>query len=195
MTKISREDLLEKGLSQEQITDILNMFHETNQENVKLQSQIDGLKGFETKYNDAQKQLDDIKLSNMTEQQKLEEALKNAQQKEALANKIYNTAKAKEILAGYDVGDDLIAKLVDEDEASTIASANMLKIKLDAWSESATKKAKEDMQNIDVKPAPSNVPPVDDSMTLEKFNKLSMLEQKIWKDEHLDEYHEMVSQK
>ena len=68
---MKREDLLAKGFTQEQVTEILNMFHDTNQENAALQSQIDSAKQFEAKYNEAQKQLDAIAQSQMTEQEKM----------------------------------------------------------------------------------------------------------------------------
>lgn len=186
---MKREDLLEKGFSQEQITDILNMWHNNNSKKEQdLQSQIDDLKGFEAKYNQAQKQLDDIKKANMSDQQKLEEALKDAEAKQKMANKIYHTAKAKEILAGYNLDDSLIERLVTDDEVSTIANANLFKQTLDNRDESITKKVQSELTKVDVKPTPTNVPTGTDIMTKEKFTKMSMSEQKIWKDANIEQY-------
>lgn len=191
---MKREDLLAKGYSQEQVTDLLNMFHETNQANVNLQSQIDGLKQFETKYNEAQKQLDDINKANMTVQEQIEAERKETARKLAEANKIYNTAKAKTILAGYDIEDDLISKIVSDDENVTVASANMLKAKLDSYAEASSKKKMEELSKLNVKPTPTNVSQNDDIMTKEKFQSMTMSGQKAWKDAHIEEYRQMFPQ-
>ena len=61
--------------------------------------------------------------------------------------------------------------------------------------ELSAKQVREELSNLSAKPNPSNVPNQDDRMTIEKFSKMTMTEQKQWKDEHLDEYHEMYSQK
>ena len=37
---MKREVLLEKGYSEEQVTDLLNMFHEQNQKNNDLQNEV-----------------------------------------------------------------------------------------------------------------------------------------------------------
>ena len=192
---MKREVLLEKGYSEEQVTDLLNMFHEQNQKNNDLQNEVNKLKGFETKFNEIQTQMDEINKSKMTEQEKIDAAKKEADDYLNKSRIIYNTAKAKEILAGYDVSDELIQNLVNGDETSTINSANQLKSLLDDKIEKTAIKIKDEISNKDVKPTPSNIPQQDDTMTIEKFGKLSMTEQKQWKDAHLDEYHEMYSNK
>ena len=192
---MKREVLLEKGYSEEQVTDLLNMFHEQNQKNNDLQNEVNKLKGFETKFNEIQTQMDEINKSKMTEQEKIDAAKKEADDYLNKSRIIYNTAKAKEILAGYDVSDELIQNLVNGDETSTINSANQLKSLLDDKIEKTAIKIKDEISNKDVKPTPSNIPQQDDTMTIEKFSKLSMTEQKQWKDAHLDEYHEMYSNK
>lgn len=192
---MKREVLLEKGYSEEQVTDLLNMFHEQNQKNNDLQNEVNKLKGFETKFNEIQTQMDEINKSKMTEQEKIDAERKEADDYLNKSRIIYNTAKAKEILAGYDVSDELIQNLVNGDETSTINSANQLKSLLDDKIEKTAIKIKDEIANKDVKPTPTNIPPQDDTMTIEKFSKLSMTEQKQWKDAHLDEYHEMYSNK
>ena len=139
--------------------------------------------------------MDEINKSKMTEQEKIDAAKKEADDYLNKSRIIYNTAKAKEILAGYDVSDELIQNLVNGDETSTINSANQLKSLLDDKIEKTAIKIKDEISNKDVKPTPSNIPQQDDTMTIEKFSKLSMTEQKQWKDAHLDEYHEMYSNK
>jgi len=191
---MKRETLLEKGFTEEQVTDLLNMFHEQNQLNNDLQNELNKFKGYETKYNELQKQMDDINKANLSEQEKIALERKEADEYVSKAQKIYNKAKAKEILAGYDVSEDLISNLISGDEESTVKSANNLKALLDAKIENAKLKAKEEMYNVNVKPNPSNVPQNDDVMTKDKFDKLTMSEQKVWKDAHLDEYHEFYPQ-
>ena len=192
---MKREALLEKGFNEEQTTEILNMFHETNQQNDNLQKEVNKYKGFEAKYNALQKQVDDINNAKLTEEEQIAKKNKEADDYLNKSKVIYNTAKAKEILAGYDVTDDLIQNLVNGDEASTIASANNLKTLLDSKIENAKLKAKEEMYNANVKPTPSNVAQPNDIMTKEKFDKLTMSEQKVWKDAHLEEYHQFYPQK
>lgn len=192
---MKRETLLEKGFSEEQVTDLLNMFHETNKLNNDLQSEVDKLKGFETKYNEVQNQIAEINKSKMTEQEKIEADKKAAEENLKKSQIIYNTAKAKEILAGYDVDDALINTLVNGDETSTINSANQLKSLLDSKIETTTLKVKEELSNLSAKPNPSNVPQNENVMTKEKFDKLPMSEQKKWKDENIDKYHEFYPQK
>lgn len=191
-----REQLIEKGYSEEQVTELLNMFHDSkNQTNTNLQGEVDRLREFETKYNNARKELDEINKSKMSAQEKIEADLKEAENLKAKSQIIYNTAKAKDILAGYDVDDTIIANLVNGDEQSTISSATKLKELLDSKVETTKLKVKEELSNLNVKPNPSNVPQKDDVMTKERFDKLSMSEQKQWKDSHIDEYHQFYPQK
>lgn len=191
---MKRETLLEKGFSEEQVTDLLNMFHETNQKNADLENEVNKLKGFETKFNEIQNQMDEINKSKMTEQEKIEAEKKEAAENLKKSQIIYNTAKAKEILAGYDVDDNIITNLVNGDENSTIQSATQLKALLDNKIETTTKKVKEELSNLSAKPNPSNIPQSDDRMTVEKFSKMTMSEQKQWKDANIEEYRSLFPQ-
>ena len=60
---MKREDLLAKGYTEEQVTDLLNMFHGINKEKDKkiadLQSEVLQKSEFETKYNEANAKLED----------------------------------------------------------------------------------------------------------------------------------------
>ena len=190
---MKRENWIEKGFSEEQTTDVLNEFHSLNKENDNLKKQIEALKSQSSKVMELEKQLDEINKSKMTEQEQAEAKKKEADEYYSKAQKIYNTAKAKEILAGYDVDDEIINNLVVNDESQTLTNATKLKELLDFKIENTTKKVKDELSNLNAKPNPSNVPNQDDTMTKEKFSKMTMLEQKQWKEEHLDEYHEMYS--
>lgn len=193
---MKREQIAELGLSEEQITNVLNLVHESNnQQTTSYQSEIARLKDFESKYNDVQKQLDEINKSNMTAQEQIEADRKEAEENLRKSQIILNTATAKDILAGYDVDEELIESLVKGDENSTKEKANKLKSLLDSKIEATTLKVREELSSLNAKPSPSNVPNQDDTMSIDKFKKLTMLEQKQWKEAHPDEYRELVSQK
>lgn len=192
---MKREQWIEKGFSEEQTTEVLDEFHGLNQQVEKLKKELESSKVQSAKVAELQKQLDEINKSKMTEQEQAEAKKKEADDYLANAQKIYNTAKAKEILAGYDVEETLIANLVGGDEQSTIENASKLKALIDGKVEATTLKVKEEFANQSAKPNPSNVPPNNDVMTKEKFDKLTMSEQKAWKDAHIDEYHEFYPQK
>ena len=168
------EELLAKGYTEEQVTDILNTYHKMGEEVKKaneaaLQSKTlaDGL----------QKQIDDINKANMSEQEKVEEMRKETEKNLAESRKVYNKAKVKEVLAGYDIEDDLINSLVTDNEETSLNSANILKSRLDTIIANTTKKVQDNIASLDVKPAASNVPKESEGMNFEKFSQLSAVEQ------------------
>lgn len=189
MENIKREDLAAKGYTEEQITDILNTYHKMGEEVKKANEAASQSK---TLADGLQKQIDDINKANMTEQEKLEEMKKETALKLADAKKTYNTAKVKEILAGYEVEDDIISKLIDEDETASLNNANLFKNRLDTIIANTTKKTREAITSVDVKPAASNVPQ-DAGMTFDKFGELSVEEQEKFIAEHPTEYKNMMS--
>ena len=185
-----REELLAKGYTEEQVTDILNTFHGINKENESLKSELQTSKGSNE---ELQKQLNAINEANLTEQEKI--AKKEAEIEKNLANakRIYNTAKAKDILAGLDVDDTLINSLVSDDENVTINNATLLKTKLETVKDLAVKKTREEIANLNVKPTPTNIPQEPEGMTVDKFNKMTMTEQAMWKRENADEYNNLFN--
>ena len=100
---MKREDIkniLGEGATEEQITNLLNAFHNSNKEEkntiTELQSKIANM----SDYDSIKNQLDEINKAKMTEQEKLEADKQLTAQKLKEANIIYNTAKVKSILAG-----------------------------------------------------------------------------------------------
>ena len=176
-----REELLAKGYTEEQVTDILNTLHSVSKEKDKqisdLQSEILTKSEFETKYNAAQHQLDELNKANMTEQEKFEEMKKEAEKNLRDSKIIVNKAKAKEILSGLDIDESLIDTLVSEDEQKTLSNANLLKEKFISFKDTVEKQTKESITNLEVKPNLTNIPQKDDTMTMEKFGALSAEEQ------------------
>lgn len=179
---MKREDLLAKGYTEEQVTDILNTLHSVSKDKDKqiadLQSEVLTKGEFETKYNAAQHQLDEMNKANMTEQEKFEAMKKEAEANLRNSKIIVNKAKAKEILSGLDIDESLIDTLVSEDEQATINNANLLKNRFTTFKDTVEKQTRESITNLNVKPDTTNVPQQDDGvMTLDKFYKMTNEEQ------------------
>lgn len=187
MTREEARKILGENATEEQVTNLLNNFHVEESAKVKeLQEQVTNLTTQNSKYSDydsIKKQLDDINKANMTEQQKMEAAKKETEKNLLESRKIYNTAKAKEILSGLGLSDETISLVVSDDEAKTIANANKLKSEFDTTKETVAKQTKENLMNTDLKPSISNVPQQekdDGLMTFEKFESMSAEEQNEW---------------
>ena len=89
------------------------------------------------------------------------------------------------MLAGLNVNDTIIAKLVSENETETINSVNELKTMLETQKELISKQTKESLTNVDLKPTISNVNQNENNqMTLDKFGNMSAEEQNKWLQEN-----------
>lgn len=179
---MKREELLAKGYTEEQVTDILNTLHSVSKDKDKqiadLQSEVLTKGEYETKYNAVQHQLDEMNKANMTEQEKFEAMKKEAETNLRNSKIIVNKAKAKEILSGLDIDENLIDTLVSEDEQATINNANLLKNRFTTFKDTVEKQTRESITNLNVKPDTTNVPQQDDNvMTLDKFYKMTNEEQ------------------
>ena len=188
--KMQREDLLAKGYTEEQVTDYLNMYHNMQKEIKQANEKANESK---TIADGLQKQLDDINQANMSEQEKLVQKEKEIETNLANSRKIYNKAKAKELLAGYEIEDEIIDNLISEDENITISNANRFKSRLDTIIANTTKKVQDNIASRDVKPVASNIPQEDEGMTKEKFFKLPMSEQVIFKRENPEKAEEFFN--
>ena len=188
MTRDNVKEILGEGATDEQVSAILNAFHsdidakekEISSLNSKLQSQKD--------YDDIKKQLDDINKANMTEQEKLEEQKREIEKNLRESKIIVNTAKAKEILAGLPLTDEIINSLVRDDEEATIKNATNLKTQMESLKTETDKKVREELANIDLKPTITNVPQDGGAMTWDKFEGLSLEEQNKFAEEHPEEF-------
>ena len=195
MTRDNAREILGEGASEEQITNFLNKVHQLekskNDEIARLQAENDKYKD----YDELKTKLSDIEKANLTREEQIALMESTAKENLAKSNKILNTTKAKEILAGLDLDDDTVAMLVTEDEATTIANANRLKAKFDLLKDNVEKQTKETLMNTNLKPSMSNVKQSEGIMTKEKFDKMTFAEQKAWKDNNLDKYHEFYPNK
>lgn len=183
--------ILGESITEEQVTSLLNAFHEAEKEK---NNEISALKNENSKYSDydsIKQQLNEINLAKMSEKERLEadkkataEALKNAKI-------ILNTAKVKEILAGEVINEELIKNLVSDNEELSVANANALKTTLSTLKETVAKQTKESLVNVDLKPSISNVNPNEEVMNIDKFNKLSAIEQEKFIAEHPEEFEKL----
>lgn len=185
------KNILGENATEEQITNLLNAFHNSTKEAKDKIEELNNKLSKVSDYDTIKKQLDDINKANMTEQEKLEEQKKEIEQNLKTSRIIVNTAKAKEILAGENVDDKLIASLVNDNLDDTIAKANMFKETLTNLKESVEKKTRESLTTADLKPSITNVVQGEDVMTFEKFSKLSASEQEKFIAEHPEEFEKL----
>lgn len=190
---MKREELLAKGYTEEQVDEVLGIYHQNDKRVKDLERQIEEDKAVKARNQELQKQIDDINEANLSEQEKL--AKKEAEIETRLSNarKIENTAKAKEILASYDVDDELISRLVSDNSEDTVNMANLFKAKIDAIRTSVANETREKLANADVKPTPTNISQDDGTMTLEKFKAMTLTEQLMFKRENPDTYAEITN--
>lgn len=195
MNREKAREILGENATEEQITNLLNQWHIEESAKVKdLEGKVNDLTTENSKYSDydsIKKQLDDINKANMSEQEKLVAKQKEIDENLKNSRIIVNTAKAKDILAGLNVSDNIISKLVNEDEKITIDSANELKTMLEAQKEEVAKKTKESLVTQNVQPTISNVPQNSGAMTMDKFMLLSAEEQETFIAEHPDEFNNL----
>ena len=189
MTRDEAKKILGEGATEEVITNFLDNYHIEESAKIKdLETKVNNLTQENNKYSDydtIKKQLDDINKANMTEQEKLEQQKKEIEKNLKDSRIIVNTAKAKDLLAGLNVNDTIIAKLVSEDENETINSVNELKTMLETQKELISKQTKESLTNVDLKPTISNVNQNENNqMTLDKFGNMSAEEQNKWLQEN-----------
>lgn len=188
MNRDEAKKILGENATEEQITNFLNNYHLNENAKVKeLQDQLNALKTENSKYSDydaIKTKLNEIEQANMTEQQKLDQMKKETENNLRESRIIVNTAKAKEILAGENIDEKLIASLVDDNLENTIAKATMFKQTLTNLKDSVAKQTKESLVNADLKPTIPNVNPNEDVMTLDKFGNMSAEEQNKWLQEN-----------
>ncbi len=193
MTREMAKQILGDGATEEQVTNLLNSFHNVektkNEEITTLKNQLEQF----SDYDAIKKQLDDINKANMTEQEKLEEQKREIARNLSQSRVIVNTAKAKEILAGLELDDETISMLVSDDENKTIGNATRLKQKFDSLKENVEKQTKEKLLNANLDPSISNVNPNkdDETMTIDKFMELSSVEQEKFIEEHPEEFNNL----
>ena len=188
MTRDDAKKILGEEATEEQVTNFLAKYHSVEK---AKNEEINSLKAQLTQYSDydeLKKQLDDINKANMTEQEKMAKEKEEIARNLAESRRIVNTAKAKEILAGEELDEELINSLVNDNLEDTIAKATKMKNMLTAYKDNVAKETKESLVNLNLQPDLSNAPHGNDVMTIEKFNNLSAIEQEKFITEHPQEF-------
>lgn len=197
---MKREDLLEKGYTEEQVTELLNLWHTSNanitKENEKLKSdlatkneEISGLNQKVSGLTKKEAELNAIKQAQMSEEDKMAMKQKEIDENLKKSRITLNTAKAREIfseLGGID--EDILSTIVTDNEETTIANAQNWLNKIKSIKEETINKTKEEMSTLDLKPNPSNNLENQSGMTWETFDSLSSDEQMKFAEEHPDEF-------
>ena len=187
-----REELIAKGYTEEQATELLNLFHAENNEikanNTKLQKDLNIANQTITELNKVQVAFNQMQQSQMTEQEQVAAMKAEAEKNLAMSKKIVSKAQAKTIFAEIGgIDDAILDTLVSEDLTQTEANAKALVDLIKSRDAETAKKTKEDLANLNVLPNPSNVQKGGDDksqMTKEQFNKLSREERtKIFKED------------
>lgn len=197
---MKREILLEKGYSEEQVTELLDMFHKNNAELVKkneiLANDLENANNKIAGLSEKEKELNSIKQAQLSDSEKMalkikeiEEREKVSKQTEMAARKVLNEAKAKVILSEIGgISDSILKSIVTDDENTTIQNANELLNQFKTFKEETINKTKEELSSVNIKPTPSNTNLDTSAMTWDKFTTLSVEEQSRFQEEHPDEF-------
>ena len=192
MTREEARKILGEGATEEQINNLLTNYHVDESSKIKeLEAKINTLKNDNSKYSDydeIKKQLDDINKANMTEQEKLEEMKKEIEKNLKDSRITKNEAIARKILAETNISENLLARLIDEDEQTTINNANEYLNSYNSIKDEVAKKTKEDLTTLNINPSISNVNQNENAMTFDKFRTLSVDEQNKFAEEHPEEF-------
>lgn len=195
-----REELLEKGYTEQQVSELLDMFHKNSanltKQNQDLASQLDTANNQIAGLKQTAQEYDALKQSQMTDSEKLQAKIKEIEEREKNAAKLLsesqrtlNESKAKVILSEIGgVSESVLKSLVTDDEQTTIQNATELLNQFKSFKEQTINKTKEELSSIDIKPTPSNTNQDAGAMDWEKFSALSDEEQIKFQEEHPDEF-------
>lgn len=191
MNREKARQILGENATEEQVTNFLNEWHNSKKEEQKqYETQLNELQNKINQYSDyddIKAKLDEINKANMTEQEKMEQQRKEIETNLANSRKIYNKAKAMEILAGENVDEKIIDSLVTDNLDTTLATINALKTNLTAIKDGVAKNTKESLTTLDLTPTMTNVPQ-NNTMTMDSFLDLSAEEQVKFMNEHPTEF-------
>jgi cell division septum initiation protein DivIVA len=197
---MKREELLEKGYTEQQVSELLDMFHKNSanltKQNQDLASQLDTANNQIAGLKQTAQEYDALKQSQMTDSEKLQAKIKEIEEREKNAAKLLsesqrtlNESKAKVILSEIGgVSESVLKSLVTDDEQTTIQNATELLNQFKSFKEQTINKTKEELSSIDIKPTPSNTNQDAGAMDWEKFSALSDEDQIKFQEEHPDEF-------
>lgn len=190
---MKREELLEKGYTEEQASELLDMFHKNNanitKENADLHSLLDSANDKIAGLTKVEAELNALKASQLSEEDKQKLAKAETEKNLRESRIILNTAKAREILAPLGgIDENVLKSIVTDSEDSTVANATNLLNQINSIKEATVNATKESLTTVDVKPTPSNNLDTNVGMTWEKFEAMTDDEQSAFAEEHPDEF-------
>lgn len=177
----------------EQITSYLDSFHNLNESLQTANATINGLNEQVTDLNSkvttltqSEIELNAIKQSQLTAEEKLAQKEKEIEQRLANARIVDNRAKVKEIFSEIGgVDETVLNAIVTDDETTSLKNANAFLTQIKNIQVATETKTKQDLATLDVKPIASNTQN-DNVMTWEKFDQMSADEQNKFAEEHPD---------
>lgn len=192
MNREEIKKILGENASEEMISNLLNSFHNAEKNNsekiAQLQTQLNGYSDYE----EMKTKVNQYETEKMTETEKMEKMKKEIENNLAESRITKNKAKVMTILSALEIDEDIIDTIVSEDETKSINNANKILNKINAIKDSVKKQTEANLVNMDLTPTTTNINPNESNiMTADKFSKMSMLEQKQWKDSNPETYSEL----
>ncbi len=162
----------------------------------KYNSLSDRLKNLETEKNDVQKELDELKTKSMTDEQKQAKAQADYEKKTKELSMELNKIKAKDIFKNANIPDEkideLLEKVVSDDEKKTLDLANSFADILKVETDKTKKEVEEDILQQTKKPDAKTDGNGVKELTKEDFLKMSYSERKKLYFENQEQYNEFT---
>lgn len=192
MNREEIKKILGENASEEMVSNLLNSFHNAEKDNSEKISQLQNQLNGYSDYEEMKTKVSQYENEKLTETEKIQKMREEAEENLRNSRITKNKAKVMTILSSLEIDEDIIDSIVSEDETKSINNANKILNRINTIKENVKQQTEANLVNLDLTPTTSNINPNDkDIMTSEKFNKMSMLEQKQWKDSNPEMYSEL----
>lgn len=192
---MTRKELLDKGYTEEQATEILNLTHATSEALEKAKTELNEIKNqnatIVTENTEMKTQLEELAKSKMTEQELLVEKQKEIERNLIQSRITLNKAEIKTELSGLGIANEeletILNAIVTESKDDSLKNAKALRSSIEALKENVEKETKKNLINVNVKPDTTDSVPTE-TMTPEKFKAMSYDEMKAFKETNPEEF-------
>lgn len=192
MNREEIKKILGENASEEMVSNLLNSFHNAEKDNSEKISQLQNQLNGYSDYEEMKTKVSQYENEKLTETEKIQKMREEAEENLRNSRITKNKAKVMTILSSLEIDEDIIDSIVSEDETKSINNANKILNRINTIKENVKQQTEANLVNLDLTPTTSNINPNDkDIMTSEKFSKMSMLEQKQWKDSNPEMYAEL----
>lgn len=192
MNREEIKKILGENASEEMVSNLLNSFHNAEKDNSEKISQLQNQLNGYSDYEEMKTKVSQYENEKLTETEKIQKMREEAEENLRNSRITKNKAKVMTILSSLEIDEDIIDSIVSEDETKSINNANKILNRINTIKENVKQQTEANLVNLDLTPTTSNINPNDkDIMTSEKFSKMSMLEQKQWKDSNPEMYSEL----